>query len=90
MLQGEARKESGLTARDYSYGYWRNAYRRVQGDTSPDALCLESGAYGFMAEPKNLSRPRCGVFETRLDYQQVLEAGNYGRKVEIVKPGIFL
>lgn len=59
---------------DYSYGYWRNAYRRVQGDSSPDALCLETGAYGFMIEPKNLSRPRFGLFDTRLDYQKVLEA----------------
>ncbi len=59
---------------NYTYGYWLNGYRRIQGDTSPDALCFETGTYGFMLEPTKLSSPRFGVFDKRLSYQQALEA----------------
>lgn len=49
-----------LDARDYSYAYWLNGFRKNKDDHSADVLCFETGHFGFALDLANLSQARFG------------------------------
>lgn len=49
-----------LDARDYSYGYWLNGFRKNKDDQSADVLCFETGHFGFALDLANLPQARFG------------------------------
>ncbi|MDP4883048.1 MAG: LamG domain-containing protein [Opitutales bacterium] len=49
-----------LDARDYSYAYWLNGFRKNKDDHSADLLCFETGHFGFALDLANLPQARFG------------------------------
>ncbi len=62
-------------ARDYSFGYWPNGWRKTVTDTSPDRLAIETGYYGFLLDVDQLPDIRFGRLAGDVDYPQALAAG---------------
>ena len=62
-------------ARDFSFGYWLNGWRKPKDDTSPDVLCFETGHYGFALDVDDVANARFGRFDDDADYTGALAAG---------------
>lgn len=71
-------------ARRFSYGYWPNGWRKTPKDTSPDVLCFETGHYGFLLDMDDLTSPRFGLFNDRVDYVGALNAGR--ARIDTLQP----
>jgi hypothetical protein len=72
---GSAGRFFPVAAKDFSFGYWLNGWRKSPRDASADVLCLESGHFGLMLDVDDLANPRFGLLDDDLDYTQALEAG---------------
>jgi len=69
-----AGKSCPVAAKDFSFGYWLNGWRKSPQDKSADILCIESGYFGFMVDVDDLANVRFGLLDDDLDYAQALES----------------
>ncbi|MGZ0708883.1 LamG domain-containing protein [Coraliomargarita sp. W4R53] len=66
----EAAAHSSLDPRDYSFGFWRNGFRKNPTDSSADILSFETGYYGFSLNLADLPHAQFGLRpQAPSDYQ---------------------
>jgi len=63
-----------LTARDFSFGYWLNGWRKQKEDQTRDVLCFETGQYGFSLDVDDLANPSFGRIDDDAGYAEALAA----------------
>lgn len=61
--------------KSFSFGYWKNGWRKTADDKSPDVLAYETGIYGFELDMDDLSQARFGLIDDDSDYHTALIAG---------------
>lgn len=49
-----------LRARDYSFAFWPNGFRREPGNERPHVFAVETGRYGFTLDTADFRNARCG------------------------------
>lgn len=68
----ERQASLGLNAQDYTFGYWQNGMRKHRDNSSADILCLETGYYGLVLDMAQLNKPKFGLFNHTLGYEDAL------------------
>ncbi len=61
--------------KDYSYSYWQNSWRKREGESFKDILCLETGHFGLTLDIHDLSNPRLGPIADESSILQTLQSG---------------
>ncbi len=65
-----------LVPQDYTFGFWKNGMRKHRDNQSADILCLETGYYGLSLDMAQLHKPKFGLFQKALDYEEALHSGS--------------
>ena len=69
-----------LSLQDYSFGYWKNGWRKNSDDNSKDILCIETGYFGLKLDMDQLDKARFGTFDDSCDYTGALASN--GKRME--------
>ena len=64
---------SKVSEKEYTFAYWRNGWRKLATDASPDIFCIETGKYGFSLDLADFSKAEFGLLDDAGGYEQALQ-----------------
>lgn len=64
----------GMDRDGFTYGYWLNGWKRLEGDTTPPVLAIEAQGYGLTVDLDKLEHARFGLLTDGVDFESAAVA----------------
>ncbi|MDF7824629.1 hypothetical protein P4B35_11445 [Pontiellaceae bacterium B12227] len=73
-----------LARKNFTFGYWKNGWRKNPDDSSAEILCFETGHFGLMLDLADFDKTRFGLFDDNVNYTQALRSDT--KRIDDLKP----